>query len=193
MSLLLTVNLDKTHLEFSKKIISLLNQKTKDILYKVERINISKLIIAIIIITLGAYIIFYIGSFIITKLNFQNIMLKELFNIEVRIDNINLSGMITKFIENTNIFLSTSRTYYILLLGYIVFIEILAFALHRRYDTKSTVMKLIFILLYLSITIFDLNIINYHTIFTILLILIAIVNTSNIYLNREERVKMLVA
>ena len=35
MSLILTVNLDKTHLGFPKKIISIVNSKTKDTLYKV--------------------------------------------------------------------------------------------------------------------------------------------------------------
>ena len=54
-------------------------------------------------------------------------------------------------------------------------------------------MKVFYILIYLSISIFKLDISNYQTILTVFLILIAIVNTSNIYLNREERIKMLVA
>ena len=97
------------------------------------------------------------------------------------------------FANNTNILNSTSKTYYILLYSYIIFIEILAIVLRRRYDTKSTVMKLFFILLYVCISVFGLDITHYQMILTVFLILISIVNTSNIYLNREERVKMLVA
>ena len=54
-------------------------------------------------------------------------------------------------------------------------------------------MKLFFILLYICISVFGLDITHYQMILTVFLILISIVNTSNIYLNREERVKMLVA
>lgn len=193
VSLLLTVNLDKTHLGFPKKIISFVNQKTKEALYKVERVNINKLIVSIIIAIIIATIVSCIGSIAIENINISALSISNLFNFNTGISNINTANIIGVLIENTKILLSTSRTYYILILTYIVFIEILAVVLHRRYDTKSTIMKLFFILLYLSIAIFNLNITNYHTIFTVLLILIAIVNTSNIYLNREERVKMLVA
>lgn len=191
MSLILTVNLDKTHLDFPKKIITFANQKIKDALYKVERININKLVFSIFVITIVACIVSFIGRILVLNIDF----LKEsvLFNPNTGISNFNISNAIYNFVNNTKILLSTSRTYYILIFAYIVFIEVLAVVLHRRYDTKSTIMKLFFILLYISISIFDLNITNYQTILTVLLILISIVNTSNIYLNREERIKMLVA
>lgn len=191
MSLILTVNLDKTHLDFPKKIITFANQKIKDALYKVERININKLVFSIFVITIVACIVSFIGRILVLNIDF----LKEsgLFNLNTGISNFNISNAIYNFVNNTKILLSTSRTYYLLILAYIVFIEVLAVVLHRRYDTKSTIMKLFFILLYISISIFGLNITNYQTIHTVLLILISIVNTSNIYLNREERIKMLVA
>lgn len=191
ISLILTVNLDKTHLDFPKKIIMFANQKIKDALYKVERININKLVFSIFVITIVAYIVSFIGRILVLNIDF----LKEslVFNLNTGISNFNISNAIYNFVNNTKILLSTSRTYYILIFAYIVFIEVLAVVLHRRYDTKSTIMKLFFILLYISISIFDLNITNYQTILTVLLILISIVNTSNIYLNREERIKMLVA
>lgn len=191
MSLILTVNLDKTHLDFPKKIMTFANQKIKDALYKVERININKLVFSIFVITIVACIVSFIGRILVLNIDF----LKEsvLFNPNTGISNFNISNAIYNFVNNTKILLSTSRTYYILIFAYIVFIEVLAVVLHRRYDTKSTIMKLFFILLYISISIFDLNITNYQTILTVLLILISIVNTSNIYLNREERIKMLVA
>lgn len=191
MSLILTVNLDKTHLDFPKKIITFANQKIKDILYKVERININKLVFSIVVITIVACTVSFIGRTLVLNIDF----LKEnaVFNLNTGISNFNISNAIYNFVNNTKILLSTSRTYYLLILAYIVFIEVLAVVLHRRYDTKSTIMKLFFILLYISISIFGLNITNYQTILTVLLILISIVNTSNIYLNREERIKMLVA
>lgn len=193
LSLLLTVNLDKTHLGFPKKIISFVNQKTKETLYKVERMNINKLVISIIIVTIISAVISFVGRVVITNIDIDNLLINNMFNLNTGISYINIYNIVSVFENNTQILLSTSKTYYILILAYIIFIEILSVVLHRRYDTKSTLMKLFFILLYISIGIFSLNIINYHTILTVLLILIAIVNTSNIYLNREERVKMLVA
>ena len=71
--------------------------------------------------------------------------------------------------------------------------EILSVLLHRKYDTKSTVIKLSFVLLYTIITIFKLNIVYYQPVLTALLVIICIVNTTNIYYNREERVKMIEA
>lgn len=191
MSLMLTVNLDKTHLGFPKKIITYVNQNIKDALYKVERININKLIFAIIIIAIVASIVACIGSVVISNIDF--LKEKAIFSLNTGISNFDISNASYNLVNNTKILLSTSRTYYLLILAYIVFIEVLAVVLHRRYDTKSTIMKLFFILLYISIAIFALDITNYQTILTVLLILISIVNTSNIYLNREERVKMLVA
>ncbi len=190
MSLILTVNLDKTHLGFPKKIISIVNSKTKDTLYKVERINISKLIVSIITIALIASLITFIGMIVINNTSIDKI---EIFNLSTGIKDINVENFVSNLLNNTNILNSTSKTYYVLLYSYIVFIEILAFVLRRRYDTKSTVMKLFFILLYICISVFGLDITHYQMILTVFLILISIVNTSNIYLNREERVKMLVA
>ncbi|MNI68562.1 hypothetical protein D3C73_1242650 [compost metagenome] len=63
--------------------------------------------------------------------------------------------------------------------------------LRRRYDTKSTIMKIMFILTLFSYSACSNSIYLYQPVFTIQLILIAIVNTSNIYLNREERIKLL--
>lgn len=193
ISLVLTANLDKTHIGFPKTIISSVNQKTKEMLYKVERVNISKLVISILLILVISTVIVIIGSVIVQNINIEGSAIYNVINLDTKISDIQTNSFLSNIINNTNIILSTSKTYYILILAYILFVEILAIVLHRRYDTKSTIMKAIFILLYISIAIFNLNIINYQTILTVFLILIAIVNTSNIYLNREERIKMLVA
>ena len=192
-SLLITVNLDRTHIGFPRKILSFLNTKTKDTLYRVERVNISKLIVSILIISLVSIIIVVISKIIAPVVKIQNNLIYSIVNFNTGIQNININGFVSDLFSNTDKLLQYSRTYYLVLLAYIVFIEILAIVLRRRYDTKSTIMKVFYILIYLSISIFKLDISNYQIILTVFLILIAIVNTSNIYLNREERIKMLVA
>lgn len=193
ISLLITVNLDRTHIGFPRKILSFLNTKTKDTLYRVERVNISKLIVSILIIALVAVTVVLVSKFIAPLIKIQNDLVYNLVNFNTSIKSIDISTFVSDIFFNTDKFLQNSRTYYLVILVYIVFIEVLAIVLRRRYDTKSTVMKVLFILLYLSISLFKLDISNYQTILTVFLILIAIVNTSNIYLNREERIKMLVA
>jgi len=71
--------------------------------------------------------------------------------------------------------------------------EILSVVLHRKYDTKSTVIKLLFVLLFAVICIYNLKIIYFQPVLTILLSIICIVDTTNIYYNREERIKMIEA
>lgn len=193
ISLLITVNLDRTHIGFPRKILAFLNTKTKDTLYRVERVNISKLIVSILIIALVSLVIVLVLKFVAPLIKIQNDLINNLVNFNTSIKSINISTFVSDIFSNTDKFLQNSRTYYLVILVYIVFIEILAIVLRRRYDTKSTVMKVLYILLYLSISLFKLDISNYQTILTVFLILIAIVNTSNIYLNREERIKMLVA
>ena len=192
-SLLITVNLDRTHIGFPRKILSFLNTKTKDTLYRVERVNISKLIVSILIISLVSVVIVLISKLVAPVVKIQNSLIYNIVNFNTGIQNININGFVSDLFSNTDKLLQYSKTYYLVILAYIVFIEILAIVLRRRYDTKSTIMKVFYILIYLSISIFKLDISNYQTILTVFLILIAIVNTSNIYLNREERIKMLVA
>lgn len=192
-SLLITVNLDRTHIGFPRKILSFLNTKTKDTLYRVERVNISKLIVSILIISLVSVVIVLISKIVAPVVKIQNSLIYNIVNFNTGIQNININGFVSDLFSNTDKLLQYSKTYYLVILAYIVFIEILAIVLRRRYDTKSTIMKVFYILIYLSISIFKLDISNYQTILTVFLILIAIVNTSNIYLNREERIKMLVA
>lgn len=192
-SLLITVNLDRTHIGFPRKILSFLNTKTKDTLYRVERVNISKLIVSILIISFVSVVIVLISKLVAPVVKIQNSLIYNIVNFNTGIQNININGFVSDLFSNTDKLLQYSKTYYLVILAYIVFIEILAIVLRRRYDTKSTIMKVFYILIYLSISIFKLDISNYQTILTVFLILIAIVNTSNIYLNREERIKMLVA
>ncbi len=192
----LTYNLDNTHISFPKKFMASLTQQKRESLYKIERININKLIVSIIVIVSLTLVVHFTFSVILTKMN-NNEMIETMLN-TIHSENTEYMGMNIRSIFNRAVIngknlVTTSKMFYIILFIYILFMEALAFFLHRRYDTKSTVMKMIFILLFVAISIFNLNMYYYQSSFTILLILIAIVNTSNIYLNREERIKLLVS
>ena len=193
--LLITVNLDNTHISFSKKIMNNVTQEKREQLYKIERINISKLLISILIIFIFICIFYLVSRFLAAKyLDFTNN--EFIANIVNNIKANNITNMhidIGSIKERLSIFSSYSTTYYLILYVYILFAEVLAFILKRKYDTKSTTIKAIFLLTLLMVIITNVNLIVYQSMFTIMLILIAIVNTSNIYLNREERIKMLVA
>ena len=197
MSLFITSNLDKTHIYFPKKFTSNLNLSLKDRLYKLERININKIIICIVIIAVVSSVFVISGNcfvdrFFADNAKINSIIVKTLVK-EFSLTTNNFYDFKVNMLSSTNTILSISITYYLVFIIYIVFIEILSMFLHRRYDTKSTIIKLLFILIYVSIQIFNLNIMMYQTTISVFLILISIINTSNIYLNREERVKMLVA
>lgn len=193
--LLITVNLDNTHINFSKRLMNNVTQEKREQLYKIERINISKLVVSILIIAI-IIILFYFGARLLAN-KYYNISNNEFItnivnNIKANdISNVHINKNL--IMERLNCFSSYSTTYYLILYIYILFVEILAFILKRKYDTKSTTIKAIFLLTLAFAIITNVNLIAYQSIFTIMLILIAIVNTSNIYLNREERIKMLVA
>ena len=86
-----------------------------------------------------------------------------------------------------------STRFNIVCIVYIVLMEVLAVILRRKYDTKSTIIKMMFIGMYTLVTLFKLNILYYQPAFTMLLVIVCIVNTTNIYYNREERIKMIEA
>lgn len=189
VSIFITTNLDSTHFNFSNHMKERIDPKKVDGILKIERINISKLIISIIISTIVS-ILFY---------NLVNLLLKGLENYTIvqnilELKNTNILNMnYYNFYEYVRDFVSFSKTYYMVLFVYILLMEGLAVLLQRRYDTKSTIIKLIFITLFIVMSITGQNIYYYQPLFSILLGLIAIVNTTNIYYNREERIKMLVA
>lgn len=191
--LFITMDLDHTHMNFPRRIISLLSQSNKDRLYKIERININKILISIAIALFIMFSIAIIGHFVLYKSQSYVWMqqLKIIMNQNCNINNANLN--INGVIEYSKTYLGLSKTYYICLIAYILILEILSFFLRRRYDTKTTTIKTIFIAIYFAISIFNLNIFYFQPLLNILLVIIAIINTSSIYLNREERIKMLVA
>lgn len=189
LSLFITSNLDNTHFTFPKKFVGSIDKNKKDGILRIERINVSKLMISLIIATLIAALIFNVFKFILYRID--NIQIIE--NIKYIKDNVNYDKSFGNFKNYVINFVSLSKTYYMVLFVYILFMELLALVLKRRYDTKSTIIKLIFMLLFVSMSALHIDIYYYQPLFSILLVLIAIVNTTNIYYNREERIKLLVS
>lgn len=195
VSLMITSNLDSTSLNLSNKSNNTIKRRRNNyFIYKVERIKISKLLISLIIITIIAALIYFGGRCVVIKIATYgngvagNIVRDLTYGIHSN-TNIGLSNIK----ENAFVFVGMSTKFYILCFVYILFMEILSITLHRKYDTKSTLIKMIFVALFAVITIFKINILYYQPILTILLVIICIVNTTNIYYNREERIKMIEA
>lgn len=193
-----TSNLDKTHINFSNKIINNLRQKNKEMLYSIERIYINKIFISILIMLVFSYFSYIFLNFAMLKTYDIPVVTNVISSIK-EADGNNVINNIKEFktievsniMNNTQSFLSNSKGYYLVLSIYIIFIEILTVCLRRRYDTKSTIIKILFILIFSFTVLFGLNILVYGSILTVLLILISIINTSNLYLNRDERIKLL--
>lgn len=195
ISLFITSNLDSTSLNLSNRQNKTIKRKKNNyFIYKIERIKISKLLISLGIIVVFSTVIYFSGREVVRYFAMngngvcQNIVNDLTVGIHTDTD--------TSF-ENLKLqayaFSSMSTKFYIVCYFYIIAMEILALVLKRKYDTKSTVIKLSFILLFGIIAIFKLNIVYYQPILTLLLVIICIVNTTNIYYNREERIKMIEA
>lgn len=198
ISIFIASNLDSTHINFPKKMMSNITQQKREALYKIERININKIFVSICIIFIASSAMYFMASFVLEYIaepntgNYYMQVIAENLDVNAQwssIKNISISGL-EEFYTSV---ISHSKTYYLALICYIIFMEILAVALRRRYDTKSTMMKALFILIVNSVYILKFDLELYNQMINVLFILIAIVNTSNIYLNREERIKMLVA
>ncbi len=192
--LFITINLDSTHLSFPKKLMNSITQESREKLYSIERLNINKLYVVIVIVAFSSYLSYSIFINCINILNLGQYSIVN--NIMSNLNSFNYNGFdlsIGKFKDYFSSNLSFAKSYYLTLFVYIIILEVLSFFLKRKYDTKSTIMKVLFICILMLNCTFNLDVIYYQNLFTILVTIIAIVNTSNIYLNREERIKMLVA
>ncbi len=186
--LFITSNLDRTHFSFPKEMMKNIDNKKKDGILKIERINISKLFISLIIVGIVTLVSYQIINYIVLNINGLPII-ENIKSINTSVFDFSFDN----FKNYCNSFVNFSKSYYMILFIYILFMEILAIVLKRRYDTKSTIIKALFILLFLFMTFLKINIYYFQPLFSILLVLIAIVNTTNIYYNREERIRLLVS
>jgi len=192
--LFITTNLDSTSIKLSGKEVNKINKRKNNyFIYKVERVKISKLLVSLLIISVIGSSIYFTGRTLISNFSSVNAVFFNVVNeLTVGIHSSANLGF-GNFGEKMISFVGLSTMFYMVLFVYIIIMEVLALILRRKYDTKSTIIKSIFVLLLLIIAIYNLNILFYQPALTMLLIIIAIVNTTNIYYNREERIKMIEA
>lgn len=193
--LFITSNLDSTSLNLSSRPNRTIKRKRNNyFIYKIERIKISKLIVSLVIIFLIVTSMYLGVRGIITNLAEEGNGVCQNIVSELRIGiHTPTEISFTNVINQAYSFVGLSTRFYILCFAYILFMEILATMLHRKYDTKSTLIKMLFATLYVVITIFNVNVLYYQPVLTMLLVIICIINTTNIYYNREERIKMIEA
>ena len=139
-------------------------RKNNYFIYKVERIKISKLLISLVIICIIVSGMYFGGRIVVRKLaNSNNGVCQNIINSLTVGIHSDIDISFTNIKTQAYKFASTSTTFYLLSYIYILF------------------------------TIFKLDVLYYQPILAILLIVICIVNTTNIYYNREERIKMIEA
>ena len=195
VSLFITSNLDSTSLNLSgKQKNTIKRRKNNYFIYKVERIKISKLIVSLVIVATIASSIYFGGRIIVHKLaNTGNAVSFNIVNYLTVGIHTQLDLSFSNIKNQIFYFSSMSTRFYMLAYLYILFMEFLSLLLHRKYDTKSTLLKAIFILLVCLVIVFRVDMLYYQPILNLLLVIICIVNTTNIYYNREERIKMIEA
>ena len=189
-------NLDYAHITFSRKMIEGISKEKREFLFKIERINISKLLIScMLVVLIIAGMLF--GTFVLLK--YTSVSNISISIVQQIIDLLKVNFKFSFEFSFTNLIVyfrdlsSMSKMFYLILTIYMIFMEVLAFILNRRYDTKSTAIKILFMLIFACVIFLKLNLYLYQPLFSIMFVLICIVNTSNMYLNREERIKLLVA
>ena len=165
-------DIDYTNIAFIQRLfLQTKNLKTKKMLTKLEKTNINKLVIVLIIVTISTILTdisikIYLGQKIFAAIYFSEIL--------TRLNNI----------------LKSARNYYLILLLITTCCEFIGVILKRSIDLKSTIIKSIFILIIFSLFKSTCQIYILH-IFDILVIFNCMLSISNIYFNREEKVKLL--
>lgn len=174
LTMIIGDNIDFIQINFRKSFVDKFDIKIKKIIYKLERLKISKLVIGMF-----STIIFILTIGLIISLVVKN------NNVWILPADLN----ITQIIDNIKGCFGESRNYYILAFSLIVILEILGKILDRKKDTKSTFFKIIFVVA-LVISGFNNKIYNVYVIDVVTSILL-VLNLGNIYYNREEKIKLL--
>ena len=160
---------DFTHFSFGKK-FEKLPKKYKDIIYKIERLVIPKKVIVFLIQVVATLV----GILIVNMFN----------NNEVYI----ISDIPNRIKE----FLSITRYWYLLLFIAILILDILSVVLRRELEVKLSIINGSFVLVSI-LTMIMYNGSYFNSIFDAMLVLKLMLSIGNIYLNREEKIKLLKA
>lgn len=170
--ILVSKNIDFTHVSFGDKQKEHLPIKLNRILYKIERINISKL--------LNVFIILFITSTIVFSIIYTSTDLQSTINL-AKISNLD---------NNIEEIFKSSRNYYIVIIILILVLEFLGVILKRKTDIKIIIIKGTLVIT-TFVTAFYRNTVNASIIFDVILILVLILDIGNIYYNREDKIKLL--
>lgn len=191
--LFITDNLDTTNISFPKSFMAKLKKEKREKMYSIERIRISKLCLGIFVIFLVAVITSCFGKQLYFSL-FENFKVEISSSFDYQVgNNYTIKYTFRNFLKYVEKLTNISKNFYFVVVLYILFTEILAFLLGRKYDTKSTTLKLLTVGLIVTAFLNNLEILATYKMVTTLLLIIVITNTTNIYFNREERIKLLVA
>lgn len=173
ITFLASKNIDFTHISFGQKNIDKYNSiKFKRLLYKIERININKIVVLIVITTI-----------ITVTMQFPiRIILKQ----ELVLNFCSYSVFKDRIYE----LLRYSRNYYLIIVVITLITEFVAVFLRRKVDLKTTAIRSIFLMSIMNLLITSPKPYIYQ-IFDAMLILNLVLNISNIYYNREEKIKLL--
>jgi len=169
ISMLASKNIDFTHISFGQKRIDKTRSiSLKRLIYGIERININKLLIVFLITTTIALTTEYmIKGFNIFAFDGYKNLLTIAYNL-----------------------LREARTYYISIFVVIILLDVIGALLGRKVDVKTAVIKWTLIG-NIALIMFSKSIVYKDYIFDTLLILILVLNISNIYYNRDEKIKLL--
>lgn len=168
-TLLASRNIDFTHISLGQKNIDTVKKiSIKRLIYKIERIKINKLLV-----------VFFLTAIVTIPLEYLLNKFEPLMNI-----NLDIVKQLTK-----QAFLNF-KSYYIAVIIAIIILEFIGFVLNRKIDLKTTVIKQILFICIVMLYFSGLNIYIKYVI-DLLLIIMVVLNISNIYYNRDERIKLL--
>ncbi len=174
LTMIIGDNIDYVQMNLSKSFVDKFDIKIKKVIYRLERLRISKLVIG----SIAAVMILLVWGATISIISGTNIIWQ-----------LSLNTSIPEIIENIKACFEGSRNYYILAFSLIVMLEILGKALDRKKDTKSTFLKIVFIV---AAIISGLNSSIYGVyLMDVVTSMLLVLNLGNIYYNREEKIKLL--
>lgn len=188
----ITDQLDYTHITFPRKFLFSMENEKRDKFYKIETININKLYVALLI-ALAIILIFSFSYKLIFNIDAVKNVDNYFFNYIKSCVKTNTDFNITHMLDNVKQILTSSNMYFMVLYMYIILIEVLSFFLRRKYDTKTTLVKTMYMLIIFFGVVSFVPVMFMQPIILTLTIIIAVINTTSIYLNREERIKLLKA
>lgn len=173
IAFLASKNIDFTHISLGQKLIDKIQSvKLKRVIYKLERISINKILV----------VLFYSALItVISQLVIRSISGQEMFY---------GFASFKEFMYRLRDVLKEARTYFLVLIILLVVLEIIGMVLKRKIDLKTTIIRSALLTAVMNLM-FNSSMLHISGVFEVLIVLNLILNISNIYYNREEKIKLL--